>query len=340
MRTKTDAPSTSLKFDQCSVVIPVRNEASVLPRLMECLERQVVLPVEIIFVDDHSTDESLAIINQWAGVIKQISVVSLQPHLKGKKQAVHKGIECASSPYCLTLDADVWMENRFFESLSVRTDVDMQIRPVIMKGRSYWGIIAGIEYQLFNAFSYWIHPFYVLSASGANLLVKRSTYFEYGDFNSHKHITSGDDYFLLRNFQKNNAVISHSIEQGDKVYTRAPTGASDYFNQRVRWLRKSRTTSSMKELLLGLLIAFYLIGSFGFLLMSLIRGDCTGALVIYGLRLFTDVIVFLHYQRPLNDLSYWWLLPFVQLIYPLIFLSVAGVSIFYRPKWKSRKVEQ
>ncbi len=335
---QSESKTNLIKADQCSVIIPVRNEARSLPRILKCLKRQVVLPAEIIFVNDHSTDDSLSVLEEWSKEMNNVKVESLPPYLKGKKQAIHRAMQLASTPYCLTLDADVWMNDAFFESLSVNSKVDLQIRPVLMVSQSIPGKVAAIEYQLFNAFSYWINSFYTLSASGANLLVKREMYFEAGGFDAHQHIASGDDYFVLRNFQKNNADIAHGIQNDDIVYTPAPKGVRDYLNQRVRWLRKSRNVFDWREFFLGVLIISYLLGTFVLFVLSLLQGDYYAGLIIFGIRLFTDVLVLVHFRKLFKDYGYWWLLPLMQIIYPPLFLVVLIVSSFYDPPWKGRRI--
>ena len=335
---QSDSLTNLIRADQCSVIIPFRNEAQSLPRLLRCLERQVVYPAEIIFVNDHSTDDSLSILEEWSKEKNNVTVESLPRFLKGKKQGVHRAMQLASFPYCLTMDADVWMNNTFFDSLSVNSEVDLQIRPVLMVSQSILGKMAAIEYQFFNAFSYWVNPFYTLSASGANLLVKRETYFEGGGFDVHQHIASGDDYFLLRNFQKNNAGIAHSIQNQDIVYTPAPKGVRDYLNQRVRWLRKSRTVFDWRESFLGVLIISYLLGTFVLFVLSLIKSNYGAGLIIFGIRLVTDALVLIHFRKQFKDYGYWWLIPLMQIIYPLLFLVVLIVSSFYDPPWKGRRI--
>jgi 4,4'-diaponeurosporenoate glycosyltransferase len=43
-----------------SIVVPARNEAAVLPRLLDSIARQQDSPAEVLVVDDGSTDETAA----------------------------------------------------------------------------------------------------------------------------------------------------------------------------------------------------------------------------------------------------------------------------------------
>ncbi|MBF0465895.1 MAG: glycosyltransferase family 2 protein [Nitrospirae bacterium] len=53
------------KVAPVSIVIPMRNESKSLALLLDGLEKQTLLPSEIIFVDTGSTDQSIDIVNSW-----------------------------------------------------------------------------------------------------------------------------------------------------------------------------------------------------------------------------------------------------------------------------------
>ena len=49
--------TSAKRFDtNVSIIIPVRNEANTLPKLLQSIQRQTIQPREIIVVDDASTD--------------------------------------------------------------------------------------------------------------------------------------------------------------------------------------------------------------------------------------------------------------------------------------------
>lgn len=88
-----------------SVVIPARNEAGNLPRLLAALKNQTVFPFEILVVDDASQD-------QTAEIARGFGVQVITPPQKpegwvGKCWACQFGAEHASGELLLFLDADV-----------------------------------------------------------------------------------------------------------------------------------------------------------------------------------------------------------------------------------------
>src|SRR2546428_307537 len=65
-RSKSEMPATLTSRPQLSIVIPVYNEqsgiATLLERLEQLLQNAKDVRAEIIFVDDHSTDDSAALL--------------------------------------------------------------------------------------------------------------------------------------------------------------------------------------------------------------------------------------------------------------------------------------
>src|SRR5579859_268186 len=94
-----------------SIVVPVRNEARNLPALLPSLLTQAYPPdrYEVIAVDDQSTDQTPAILADFAARYPQLSIVSGRPlpaGWKGKPWALHQGIAHARGEWLLCTDAD------------------------------------------------------------------------------------------------------------------------------------------------------------------------------------------------------------------------------------------
>ena len=63
-----------MKILPISVVIPMKNEASLLPDCLESLLQQTVLPTEVIVVDNGSTDSSLDVARSYVKKFKERNV--------------------------------------------------------------------------------------------------------------------------------------------------------------------------------------------------------------------------------------------------------------------------
>ncbi len=111
-RIAADPPPTDLSvWPRVSIIVPARNEARNLPLLLPSLLAQTYPAdrLEIIVVDDGSTDATPAILAEWAAAHPQIRVVTgqpLPPGWKGKPWAMQQGAAAAQGEWLLFTDAD------------------------------------------------------------------------------------------------------------------------------------------------------------------------------------------------------------------------------------------
>lgn len=92
-----------------SIVIPLKNEAESLTELEAWIRRvveQAGFTYEIIFVDDGSTDNSWAVIEQLQAGNTNVRAIKFRRNY-GKSAALHVGFQAARGQVVITMDADL-----------------------------------------------------------------------------------------------------------------------------------------------------------------------------------------------------------------------------------------
>ena len=96
-----------------SVIVPVYNCEKLVDRSLERLTHQTLKDIEIVCVNDGSTDGSLEILEAWAKKDKRIKIVSQKNG--GLSSARNTGIANANSPYLMFCDADDEFDSKMCE---------------------------------------------------------------------------------------------------------------------------------------------------------------------------------------------------------------------------------
>lgn len=98
-----------------SIIVPIFNMQKYLPACIESIIGQTLKEIEIILVDDGSTDKSLEICKKYAMRDHRIKIITQDN--SGVSAARNKGLEVASGEYIGFVDADDWIEREMYESM-------------------------------------------------------------------------------------------------------------------------------------------------------------------------------------------------------------------------------
>ena len=115
-----------------SIIIPIYNPGEYFVKCLDSAINQTLTDIEIICIDDGSTDDSINLLEKYSKNDKRFKIFH-QENL-GAGAARNKGIENAQGEYIIFLDSDDWIENDMCERLydhAKHLDADLVLFDVI-----------------------------------------------------------------------------------------------------------------------------------------------------------------------------------------------------------------
>lgn len=98
-----------------SVIVPVYNVENYLDKCIQSIQKQTVRDLDIILVDDGSTDALLAICKKYAAEDNRIRII--QKKNGGLSSARNAGLDAAKGEYINFIDSDDYLALDFYETL-------------------------------------------------------------------------------------------------------------------------------------------------------------------------------------------------------------------------------
>jgi len=323
-----------IKMDQLTVLIPYRNEEANIINLIDALEKSNVQPKQIIFIDDHSTDKSALMLSERKK--NNYQLISLEDKY-GKKEALRLGIAHAEGEFILTLDADILLKSEYFHTITQLEEADLYLFPVVLKGKNFLQVFFELDLLMVNALNSglfgWHRP---IIASGANLLFRKEVFLKSDRYETHNHILSGDDIYLLRDFRNAKADVRLVLNNDVTVISDTPINLSSFFHQRLRWIAKTSHVKDHFATLLGVFQGLLIFSFFSCFIYFLVHNETKSAIILFLMKTIFDLLGFAPYfvkVRALKQLLY--LIPY-QFIYPIYLLIISILLPFFRPVWKQR----
>lgn len=103
------------RVPEVSVVVPIYNVERYLAKCLDSLIEQSLRNIEIICVDDGSTDASPGILAEYAA--RDGRIISLSQANAGQASARNRGLEISRAPYIMFCDSDDWYEPTMCERM-------------------------------------------------------------------------------------------------------------------------------------------------------------------------------------------------------------------------------
>jgi glycosyltransferase involved in cell wall biosynthesis len=302
---------------------------------------------EIILVDDASTDSSIKIIENFKQKNTQFNlkvIPNSRKSLSPKKDAIETAIACSNFDWIYTTDADcVLLEN----NLTKANDFIQQNNPYFIAGivqyqcdnslveqfqKMDWLSLTGFTLSGFG----WKKP---MICSGANLVYRKDIFMKLGGFEGNKHVSSGDDVFLLQKFQTHYPEKVHYLFSTDNFIQTKPLKTwKAVFEQHKRWMAKSGSVNNIYVKVIGLIVLAtnmsWIILLFGALFYTKFFQYF---LLFFTLKLLLDGLFFVYVSHKVKQSISIKYLIISYIIYPFfsVWVSIAGLATDYQ--WKDRK---
>jgi len=295
-------------------------------------------------VDDHSTDKTAAIVQQFAFVkLIQLKEDNINSY---KKKAIETGISAATGELIVTTDADCIPQNEWLQTIAgfkeERKAIFIAAPVSINCNSSLLQVFQAMDFMVLQGITgAVVHKKQMTMCNGANLAYKRKAFYEVGGFSGIDQIASGDDMLLMYKIAKQYPGGVHYLKSKEAIVsTQAAKTRKEFFNQRIRWASKAAKYEDKRIFpvllivylfnlsFLLLLVCSFLIFDFWFLILGLLL-----AKMLVELPLFISVSNFFNKQWAVK------LFFFFQPIH-ILYTIISGLfGQFGKYEWKGRKVK-
>ncbi|WP_396170461.1 glycosyltransferase [Flavobacterium sp.] len=331
-----------------SIIVPFRNEAKNLPKLLKSISK-LKYPkelFEIILVDDFSSDTSERICIQWRmanGLIESTLLENLRLSNSPKKDAISRAVPILKHEWMVTTDADCVVSKDWLLTLDnfiQQNNPEMVVGAVVYKTKNNWfhhfQQLDLMSLQGTTIGSFGIEkPF---MCNGANFAYTKKFFQELGGFRGINSTASGDDVLLLQKaVAANSDKVLYLKNKEFIVKTKPVNDLFVLFMQRVRWASKTTSYKNVYAKSLAVVVLMMnlsLVLGFGFWVLGKI--GIWNLSIVFFIKYIIDYILLYKSNQYLNKGKF--LLPLASsLVYP-VFSSLVGVySLFGSFTWKQRR---
>lgn len=316
-----------------AVLVPARNEASVLPLCLDALLAQADPPDEIWVVDDGSTDGTGALLKaRYPGVRAWTKLHS------GKARSLNEVWPRAGADVIVTIDADTILEPGAIAAVRRAFASDRRLAAAcgVLEPRCR-GALSGPVFELFQTFEYiraflarlaWMQKGALLLVSGAFAAYRKDALEDLGGYDPASLV---EDYDLIHRLHRRaceaGRPLSVRVIADARAVTDAPNGVPSFLKQRQRWFSGFLQTQFKNSDMVG--NPRY--GAVGTFMLPIKTADMLQPL--YGLVAFAVLLSLLARGRGPSAFVWWFI--GAKLTLDLVF-HFWSVQLYYR--WQGRRV--
>jgi cellulose synthase/poly-beta-1,6-N-acetylglucosamine synthase-like glycosyltransferase len=345
-----------------SVIVPARNEEEHIAACLNSICNQTYPKelFEVLVVDDHSTDKTAALVNNFAG--KNIKLISLKDFIPAgeinsyKKKAIEVAIAHSTGELIVTTDADCIVQQNWLQTIAAfyqQHQPQFIAAPVAINcSNKFIEFFQGLDFMTLQGITgASVHKKIHSMCNGANLAYTKKAYTEAGGFTGIDNIASGDDMLLMHKIYKLYPDKVMFLKSKEAIVLTAPVNSiKDFFNQRIRWASKADKYDDKR--IFAVLLLVYLVNVLLVFLPVIavssnaqftIFNDQYSMIGVWLLLLLSKTIAELIFLYPVAKFfgkqSMLWLFPVMQPFHIIYTVMAGWLGKFGSYSWKERKVK-
>ena len=323
-----------------TIVVPFRNEAQNLGALIKSLNDLELghHQVEVLFINDHSTDNSVNVIADNAISLKYNV---LNNSLTGKKEALKLAWQHASGDIVLQTDADCVLPSTWLVSMLhpfANEKVQLVSGPVdFYATTNFWSKMVRLDFNALIAIGAahiaWGKP---MLCNGANLAYRKNILQSF-DYRENK--ASGDDIYLMQHVHATSLEgICFNKKQDAMVMTSGPQHFREFLNQRIRWASKNGDYDLKQNTrVLAFVWLYNLVILLSFLSFSSL--GCTAAALLVVLKVLAEDKFYSSFSSFFSLLGWFKTILIGQPFHIMYMAILPPLSQVLKYQWKERKLK-
>jgi len=345
-----------------SIIIPARNEEENIGYCLQSIIEQSYPAhlFEVLVVDDHSTDNTAAIIKSYAS--HNVKLISLKDYLSAneinsyKKKAIEISIQQSNGELIVTSDADCifpknWLTTiaSFYES---KRPAFIVMPVLISYGKKMIEVFQSLDFMTLQGITgASVHKKFHSMCNGANLAYTKEAFIAVNGFKGIDNIASGDDMLLMHKIYNQFPNNIEYLKSREVIVTTNPVSTiQDFFNQRIRWASKADQFDDKRIFIVLIIVYFLNVLMMVLPIVALISNRSISIMNIqlsmfnfYASLLLIKTIFELFFLYPVakffNQTKLLWWFPIAQPFH-IVYTVIAGwLGKFGKYTWKERSVK-
>jgi cellulose synthase/poly-beta-1,6-N-acetylglucosamine synthase-like glycosyltransferase len=345
-----------------SIIIPARNEEENIGCCLQSIIEQSYPAhlFEVLVVDDHSTDNTAAIIKSYAS--QNVKLISLKDYLSAneinsyKKKAIEISIQQSNGELIVTSDADCifpknWLTTiaSFYES---KRPAFIVMPVLISYGKKMIEVFQSLDFMTLQGITgASVHKKFHSMCNGANLAYTKEAFIAVNGFKGIDNIASGDDMLLMHKIYNQFPNNIEYLKSREVIVTTNPVSTiQEFFNQRIRWASKADQFDDKRIFIVLIIVYFLNVMMMVLPIVALISNRSVSIINIqltmfnfYASVLLIKTIFELFFLYPVakffNQTKLLWWFPIAQPFH-IVYTVIAGwLGKFGKYTWKERSVK-